>query len=197
MLDEIPQVCHILAASGGVTSTFRLPNQSRRRRAFMAASDVSPQGGNPQSKTEIWKPVPSEPGVLASSWGRVLLPPRYAPMWHGGYRAYFPEPQYGQVAKAQKTAKHEYMQIMVRRDGGNVRQTPRKVHQLICEAFHGPKPFTEAVVIHLDENALNNWPENLKWGTQKENLNMPKVKAYHASRRGDMSAVSVGKRRAA
>lgn len=58
----------------------------------------------------------------------------------------------------------------------------RKVHQLVCEAFHGPKPFDGAVVIHLDENALNNRPENLKWGTQKENLNMPKHRHYLRTR---------------
>lgn len=127
---------------------------------------------------EIWKPVPSEPGVLASSEGRILLPPRYAPVHHGGYRAYWPEPRFGQVSKANKDASHEFRIIMVRDDTKLAKQRPRKVHQLVCEAFHGPKPFPEAVVIHLDENAHNNRPENLKWGTQKENLNMPKFKAW-------------------
>jgi len=130
--------------------------------------------------TEIWKPVPSEPGVMASSKGRVLLPPRYAPISHGGYRAYLPEPRYGQISRAHKDAAHDYRIIMVRRDDAPSRQAPRKVHQLVCEAFHGPKPFPDAVVLHLDEDAHNNRPENLKWGTQKENLNMPK---YAASKR--------------
>jgi len=58
------------------------------------------------------------------------------------------------------------------------RQRPRKVHQLVREAFHGPKPFPNAVVIHVDESALNNQPENLKWGTQKENLNAPGFIAF-------------------
>ncbi|QDP54003.1 MAG: putative uncharacterized HNH endonuclease [Prokaryotic dsDNA virus sp.] len=66
---------------------------------------------------------------------------------------------------------------MVKRYDDHRRQAPRKVHQLVCEAFHGPKPFETAVVIHKDEDALNNRPENLKWGTQKENLNAPKFKA--------------------
>ena len=92
-------------------------------------------------------------------------------MKHGGFRAYMPKPRYGETAKAQKTAKHTYKHIMLRRerDGGG-RQSPRKVHQLVCEAFHGPKPFPDAVVIHRDEDAHNNRPENLLWGTQKENL---------------------------
>ncbi|MDE0590433.1 HNH endonuclease signature motif containing protein [Halocynthiibacter sp. C4] len=121
-------------------------------------------------KGEVWKPVPSEYGVLASSEGRILLPPSYAPMSNGGFRAYFPKPRYGQISREHRTAKHTYRIIMVRREGENARQSPRKVHQLVCEAFHGVKPFNDAVVIHIDENAHNNRPENLLWGTQKENL---------------------------
>lgn len=59
-----------------------------------------------------------------------------------------------------------------------------KMHQAVCEAFHGPKPFPKAVVIHLDENAHNNRPENLKWGTQKENCASPGYRAYCRSRTG-------------
>lgn len=184
MLDEIPQTCHTWAASGGAGNTTRLPNQSRLRGAFMAEVQVTPEGVDSQSSTEIWKIVPSEPGVLASSHGRVLLQPGYAPLPNGGFRLYAPKPRLGQVSRASKAAKHEYMHIMVRRYGGGSRQKPRKVHQLVCEAFHGPKPFPDAVVIHLDENALNNRPENLRWGTQKENLNMPKYKAWRRTKSG-------------
>lgn len=128
---------------------------------------------------EIWRPVPSKPGVMASDLGRVLLPPSYAPMHHGGYRLYEPVPTAGFERRATKKAQHAYLGIWSRKFGN------MKVHRLVCEAFHGPPPFVGAVVIHLDENALNNRPENLKWGTQKENLNMPKIKAYHRSRTGE------------
>jgi len=67
-----------------------------------------------------------------------------------------------------------------------------KVHRLVCEAFHGPAPFERAVVIHIDENALNNRPENLRWGTQKENLNMPNFIEYCKSRTGENSPVKKG-----
>lgn len=70
-----------------------------------------------------------------------------------------------------------------------------KVHRLVCEAFHGPAPFERAVVLHLDENALNNRPENLQWGTQKENLNMPKFVEYCKSRTGENSPVTKGIKR--
>ena len=45
----------------------------------------------------------------------------------------------------------------------------RKVHQLICEAFHGPRP-KGMECRHLDGDRLNNDPENLKWGTNLENI---------------------------
>lgn len=147
--------------------------------------------------TEIWKPVPSEPGILASSWGRVLQAPSYSPLPNGGFRSYLPKPTYGQVARAKSDAKHEYRHVMLSRKGSDKRQQARKVHQLVCEAFHGPKPFPNAVVIHLDEDAHNNRPENLKWGTQKENLNMPKVKAWHRSRVGELSPRAIHQRKAA
>lgn len=126
---------------------------------------------------EIWKPVPSEPGVLASNMGRILLPPRYAPMTHGGFRAYFPKPRYGQESREHKEAQHSYRIIMVRRENVPAGQSPRKVHQLVCEAFNGPRPFDKAVVIHLNENAHDNKAENLKWGTQKENLTTYRTKS--------------------
>jgi hypothetical protein len=122
---------------------------------------------------EVWKPVPSEPGTLASNWGRVLQAPRYAPLPNGGYRLYEPKPTYGAVGKANKDAVHEFRIVMLYRQREGGRQSSRKVHQLVCEAFHGLRPFPKAVVIHRDENAHNNRPENLKWGTQKENMNAP------------------------
>jgi len=65
-----------------------------------------------------------------------------------------------------------------------------KIHRLVCEAFHGFAPFERAVVLHLDENALNNRPENLRWGTQKENMNMPKFIKYCKSRIGENSPMT-------
>jgi len=125
---------------------------------------------------EIWKPVPSLDGVMASSEGRLLLPPRHAALPNGGVRLYRTKPVIGVVARASKDAQHEYRNYWSRQYG-NV-----KVHQAVCEAFHGPKPFPTAVVIHVDEDSLNNRPENLKWGTQKENLNAPGVRAYQSKK---------------
>jgi hypothetical protein len=118
------------------------------------------------------KPIPSIPGAYANSLGQIKLPESKAKMPHGGIRHYKTNWVKGTKRKSQKSAKHEYYGTLYR--GKNY-----KVHRLICEAFHGPPPFDGAIVLHLDEDATNNRPENLKWGTMKENMNMPKVKAYH------------------
>jgi hypothetical protein len=68
-----------------------------------------------------------------------------------------------------------------------------KVHRLVCEAFHGPQPQDKPVVIHIDEDATNNRQENLRWGTQKENLNSPKFIAYCKSRTGKNNPAYKGK----
>lgn len=56
--------------------------------------------------------------------------------------------------------------------------------RLICEAFHGRAPARKPFCLHRDENARNNRPSNLYWGTQKENLNAPGFIAYCKSRTG-------------
>ena len=43
------------------------------------------------------------------------------------------------------------------------------VHRLVCEAFHGPAPEGKPYVLHWDGNPANNQPENLRWGSLKEN----------------------------
>ena len=44
-----------------------------------------------------------------------------------------------------------------------------RVARLVCEAWHGPPPFSKAQAAHLDGNKLNNVPSNLAWTTNKEN----------------------------
>ncbi len=138
---------------------------------------------------EVWKPVPSKPGMMASSLGRVRLPATKVPTPNGGFRSYEPKPIFGVRTKASKNARHIYMGMSNRRFGN------MKIHRLVCEAFHGAPPFSKAVVIHLDENATNNRPENLRWGTQKENLNMPGFIAYCKSRTGENSPTIKAKRK--
>jgi hypothetical protein len=138
---------------------------------------------------EIWRPVPSCPGMKASNLGYILLPEAVANLPSGGTRVYRTRPVLGVKTKAAKTARHEYYGIRTRLFG------QKKVHRLVCEAFHGPPPFEGAVVIHLDENALNNRADNLRWGSQKENLNMPGYIEYCKSRTGENSPVVKGRKK--
>jgi hypothetical protein len=138
---------------------------------------------------EIWKPVPSRPEIMASSHGRILLPPRVARMPNGGERRYETKPTLGTVSRSKRGAKHCYRNIF-NRTYGNM-----KVHQLVCEAFHGPKPTPAHEVLHGDENGLNNHADNLSWGTRKENLNAPGFIAYCNGRTGENSPTHKGRLR--
>ena len=108
--------------------------------------------------SEEWRIVPSAPHYLASSEGRIMIAPFLASLPNGGVRQYGGSPHFGIWDK--ETARFVTSH----------RNKNYKVHRLICEAFHGA-PFERAVCLHIDENSANNRPENLKWATQKENLN--------------------------
>lgn len=137
----------------------------------------------------IWKPVLSKHGIMANNIGQIQLPNGTAKMPNGGVRHYKTKPVYGVKSRAGKNARHEYYSYWSPKYGH------MKIHRLVCEAFHGPPPFDRAVVIHIDENALNNRPENLRWGTQKENLNMPGFIAYCKSRTGENSPTNKGRKK--
>lgn len=124
---------------------------------------------------EVWKIVPSAPWCLASSEGRIMVAPYRAPMPSGGFRQYGGEPHFGVWNKA---------------DGRFItvhKGKTYKVHRLICEAFNGPAPDGCDVCMHKDENAANNRPSNLVWGTQEQNLNAPAFIEYCKSRTGEDS----------
>jgi hypothetical protein len=129
---------------------------------------------------ETWRPIPSLPDYLASSDGRIMRVPFVGEMPKGGRRAYGGEPIVGQWDGTRYIISHK--------------GRSHKVHRLVCEAFHGPAPFPRAVVMHVDENSRNNRPQNLKWGTQKENLNAPGFIAYCRSRTGEANPRNKGQR---
>jgi hypothetical protein len=134
------------------------------------------------------KPIPAIPNALARSDGMIKLPETSAKMPHGGVRTYKTSWIKGVKRRSSKTARHEYFGILYK--GKNY-----KIHRLICEAFHGPAPDKKSVVLHLNENATDNRPENLRWGTQKENLNAKGFLEYCRSRTGEDSPTIKAKNR--
>jgi len=112
----------------------------------------------------------------------VMYTPHRGPMPYGGERPYGGEPTFG---------------VWNKQDGRfiiAIRGHTCKIARLVAEAFHGPAPFDGAVVMHLDENATNNRASNIKWGTQKENLNADGFIAYCRGRTGENSPIIKGRR---
>jgi len=134
-------------------------------------------------KKEIWKPVPSKPEILASSLGRIKLPESTSAMPNGGVRKNKPKPTFGVIIRQKGRIKKRIIQ--------SSKFGKLAVHRLVCEAFNGKQPKNKPLVLHIDENPLNNKPENLMWGTQKENLNAPKFIEYCKSRVGEKSTHAI------
>ena len=132
---------------------------------------------------EIWRCVPSVLGLLVSSEGRVMSVPVFGESPLAGHKQYGGIPSFGCWDGSRYIRVHNGKTY--------------KVARLVCEAFNGPQPLKKTVCMHLDENSRNNKPENLAWGTQKENLNAPGFISYCKSRTGENSPVVKGRKKAA
>ena len=128
---------------------------------------------------ETWRLIPSLPDYMASTEGRIMRVPFVGVMPQGGTRHYEGFARRGVWDGTRYIHQHK---------GKTYR-----VHRLICEAFNGEPPFDDAVVMHLDENSRNNKPSNLKWGTQKENLNAPGFLEYCRARTGERNPFIKGR----
>lgn len=122
---------------------------------------------------EVWRQIPSLPTHAASTLGRIMRLPWIGQMPHGGPKHYGGEPTFGVWHEDQR-------RFCINYHGQNY-----KIARLVCEAFHGVPPDDKPVCMHLDENSQNNRPENLAWGTQKENLNAPGFLTYCRGRKGE------------
>ncbi len=69
-----------------------------------------------------------------------------------------------------------YSQVHLYGTEGRKARKCMRVHRLVAEAFIGPSPYPEAVVMHKDDNVTNNKATNLEWGTPKDNSMDMKLK---------------------
>jgi len=106
---------------------------------------------------EEWRPVVGWPEYEVSSLGRV----RRVSAARGTKEGRILRPH---VRK--RRGRQEHLRVELSADG---RRRRAFVHQLVCEAFHGPPPTPAHRVRHLDGEYQNNTPDNVVWGTSKEN----------------------------
>lgn len=111
---------------------------------------------------EVWLPVVGHEGVYeVSSLGRVRSLDRL--IWRENQNGGHHVQVRGRVLRA-ATVESGHKSVALTRRGGS-----RLVHQLVAEAFIGPRPPGHEV-LHADANPANNRPKNLSWGTRSDNL---------------------------
>lgn len=121
-------------------------------RSFAGTDDAGAAGRNPALNcegAEEWRVIPFAPAYEVSSFGRVR-------------RAVT-----GRALKP-RSDRHGYVRTNLQITPGGPAST-RLIHQLVCEAFHGPKPSPKHSVAHNDGDRTNNRAENLRWATASEN----------------------------
>ena len=101
-----------------------------------------PPDVNPSGDQEEWRPIPSLPGYSASSEGRILGPR-------------------GLIGGTPDRDGYRRANISGRRKC--------RFHRVVCEAFHGSAPTSEAHAAHLDGDPANNRADNLAWKTARAN----------------------------
>lgn len=103
-------------------------------------------------ENEIWRPVVGfEESYEVSSHGRLRSIPRITS--RGG---------------PMKTSLHRNGYLFAVLSQSGQRRTMR-VHQMVAEAFSGPRPPAMPVIRHLDGDKFNNRAENLAYGSYREN----------------------------
>lgn len=111
--------------------------------------------------TERWLPVPGWEGMYeVSDFGRVRTLGREVVEKNGKSRYTKPRIMRGGPNV------YGYPQVALTRTQGDRRVSV--VHQLVLEAFVGPRP-DGMVACHYDDDRTNNHLSNLRWGTVSEN----------------------------
>lgn len=118
---------------------------------------------------EEWKPVVGYEGYYeVSDWGRVRSVERDVQVYSKLTNTYFILKIKNQI-KCVQHDKDGYEQVNLKKNG---KHSTKKVHRLVAEAFI-PNPNNLPVVDHINGARNDNRSFNLRWCTQKDNLNAP------------------------
>ena len=118
-------------------------------------------------------PIPGYPGYEADNEGNIWS------INHNWRR-------YGKRILTAFFNKYGYLKVRLSIDGKRVN---KPVHRLVCLAFHGEPVPDKPLVRHLDGNKTNNTPDNLCWGTPRENEDDAIRLQEHA--RGERNGASI------
>lgn len=112
--------------------------------------------GAMNNSPEEWKDIEEFPKYEVSSFGRIRRKTK-------GTGKTFP----GKILRPGRLKRgHAYVNLY---DHTKAKQISVYVHRLVAKAFIGSPPTPEHQVAHWDGNAQNNFVENLRWATNKEN----------------------------
>lgn len=112
--------------------------------------------------TQTWKPIPGYEGIYeASNHGNIRSLDRTVEHINGYNRTLR-----GRTLQPVTNPRHGHLTVVLSKNGIRHR---RYIHQLVMEAFVGPRPHGQ-LVRHLDDNPTNNHLQNLAYGTQTHNM---------------------------
>lgn len=108
----------------------------------------------------MWKPIPNYEGYEVTDEGQVRT-------WHPrNGRGSYKQTKSPRLLKPSRFTDSEYLRVSIKETSG--KRKTRRVHQLVLEAFVGPRP-KDHIIMHINDDATDNRLTNLKYGTFQDN----------------------------
>ena len=121
---------------------------------------------------EEWRDINGYEGLYqVSDWGNVRSVERSIIRYSKLTKTFFTQ-VFPQIIKKKHYDKDGYEMVNLKKDG---KHETGKIHRLVAEAFI-PNPDNKPCVDHINGVRNCNFAWNLRWVTQKENLNTPLAK---------------------
>jgi hypothetical protein len=131
---------------------------------------------------ERWADIPNHPGYQASDHGRIRSLNRIITKSNGRIQR--------RTGKLLKGVPNEKGYLRVALDYGK----QRYIHDLVLEAWIGPRPPGIIHGCHADDNKTNNRPTNLSWETALANEQTKVQRGRHRNSTGRTAAAGTGLR---